>query len=57
MKIRARVWVIAIGFLICAGLIVDVWFPSGLGVISAGRLSTSPPYREAARRWLSKELR
>jgi hypothetical protein len=30
MKIRAKVWVIAIGFLAAAGLIVDCWSPVNL---------------------------
>jgi hypothetical protein len=30
MKTRAKVWVIAIGCLVAAGLIVDVWFPVNL---------------------------
>jgi YgiT-type zinc finger domain-containing protein len=30
MKTRAKVWVIAIGFLVAAGLIVDVWSPVNL---------------------------
>ena len=30
MKIRAKVWVIAIGFLVAAGLIVDCWSPVNL---------------------------
>jgi hypothetical protein len=30
MKSRAKVWVIAIGFLVSAGLIVDVWSPVNL---------------------------
>jgi len=30
MKIRARVWVIAIGFLVATGLVVDVWSPVNL---------------------------
>ena len=30
MKIRAKVWVIAIGFLVSAGLIVDRWSPVNL---------------------------
>jgi len=30
MKVRAKVWVIAIGFLVATGLIVDVWSPVNL---------------------------
>jgi hypothetical protein len=30
MKTRVKVWVIAIGCLVAAGLIVDVWFPVNL---------------------------
>ena len=30
MKIRSKVWVIAIGFLVATGLVVDVWSPVNL---------------------------
>jgi hypothetical protein len=61
MKSIARVWVIAIGFLICAGLIIDVWFPSGLVIEDAqariGRPVTPGSVAGVARRTTRRHIR
>jgi hypothetical protein len=61
MKIRARVWVIVMGCLIVAGLIVDCWFPSGLVVEDAqariGRPLTPGSVAGVSRRTTRRHIR
>jgi len=61
MKIRARVWVIAIGCLIFAGFIVDGWYVGGLFTGEAearvGRPATPNSVAGAARRTTRRRVR
>lgn len=61
MKTRAKVWVIAIGCLVAAGLIVDVWFPVNLVSIEVearvGRPMTPGSVAGVARRTTRRTIR
>ena len=61
MKARVKVWVIAIGFLVTAGLIVDVWSPVNLvsSEVEArvGRPATPGSVAGVARRTTRRTIR
>ena len=61
MEIRARIWVIAIGFLIAVGLMVDGWYPGGIVIREAeariGRPATPGSVAGVARRTTRRTIR
>ena len=61
MKTRAKVWVIAIGCLVAAGLIVDVWSPVNLASSEAearvGRPATPGSVAGVSRRTRRRVIR
>ena len=61
MKIRAKVWFIAIGCLISVGLVVDVWCPGGLVTSEVeariGRPATPGSVAGVARRTTRRRVR
>ncbi len=61
MKIRARIWLIAIGCLIAAGLVVDGWYPDGIVIREAeariGRPATPGSVAGVARRTTRRTIR